>query len=138
MVIQSNIKGGEHEYGRLWHQYNRDLFALPGLVTNKLSGGCHQLIRNQKAQIITSANDLMHAMVWDSDDVKKGVQKQLFIELNEEEKIIFNHLKNISQDNLDNISLSTKFSISKAATLLMQLEMKGCIRPLPGKHFEWI
>lgn len=80
----------------------------------------------------------MYAMGWGSDDVKKGAQKQLFIELNEEEKIIFNHLKNISQDNLDNISLSIKFSISKAATLLMQLEMKGCIRPLPGKHFEWI
>ena len=96
------------------------------------------MIRNQKAQIITSANDLMYAMGWESDDVKKGVQKQLVIELNEEEKIIFNYLKNISQDNLDNISLSTKFSISKAATLLMQLEMKGCIPPLPGKHFEWI
>jgi len=56
----------------------------------------------------------MYAMGWESDDVKKGVQKQLFIELNEEEKIIFNHLKNISKNNLDNISLSTKFSISKA------------------------
>jgi len=138
VVIQSNIKGGSMNTADYAHQYNRDLFALPGLVTNKLSGGCHQLIRNQKAQIITSANDLMYAMGWESDDVKKGVQKLLFIELNEEEKIIFNHLKNISQDNLDNISLSTKFSISKAATLLMQLEMKGCIRPLPGKHFEWI
>tara|TARA_B110000305_G_scaffold127879_1_gene143118 strand:- start:505 stop:684 length:180 start_codon:yes stop_codon:yes gene_type:complete len=56
------------------------------LVTDKLSGGCHQLIRNQKVQIITSANDLMYTMGWESDDVKKGVQKQLFIELNEEEK----------------------------------------------------
>jgi len=74
----------------------------------------------------------MYAMGWESDDVKKGVQKQLFIELNEEEKIIFNHLKNISKNNLDNISLSTKFSISKA----IGNERLYC--PLPGKHFEWI
>ena len=86
VVIQSNIIGGSMNTADYAHQHNWDLFALPVLVTDKLSGGCHQLIRNQKVQIITSANDLMYTMGWESDDVKKGVQKQLFIELNEEEK----------------------------------------------------
>ena len=62
VVIQSNIKGGSMNTADYAHQYNRDLFALPGLVTNKLSGGCHQLIRNQKAKIVVRANDLMYAM----------------------------------------------------------------------------
>jgi hypothetical protein len=39
---------------------------------------------------------------------------------------------------LDNNALQTQISVGKTATLLLKLEMKGCVNPLPGKFFEWV
>jgi len=44
----------------------------------------------------------------------------------------------VPKESLDNIALHTQNSVSKTATLLLKLEMKGCVKPLPGKFFEWI
>ena len=120
------------------HQYNRELFAFPGPTDQALHRGCHDLIRTQQAQLISNAEDLINAMGWGTENEPNAVQKQLFVELTDAEKIIFNHLKELSNDSLDNIALATKKSVGETASLLLQLEMKGCIRPLPGKHFEWI
>lgn len=77
-------------------------------------------------------------MGWTPTPQPQGVQKKLFVTLEDEEKVIFDCLKSVAQESLDNIALSTGFSISKTATLLFKLEMKGCVKPLPGKLFEWI
>ncbi|CAI8231843.1 MAG: DNA processing protein DprA [Flavobacteriaceae bacterium] len=138
VVIQSKIRGGSMITANFAHQYNRELFAFPGQVGKAVHGGCHQLIRSQKAQLITGADDLIQAMGWTPTPQPQGVQKKLFVTLEDEEKVIFDCLKSVAQESLDNIALSTGFSISKTATLLFKLEMKGCVKPLPGKLFEWI
>jgi DNA processing protein len=76
-------------------------------------------------------------MGWESKSIGTSVQKQLFIQLNEEEKIIFDCLKLVANESLDNIAIATGFSVSKMATVLLKLEMKDCVKPLPGKFFEW-
>ena len=91
---------------------------------------------SQKAQLITGAEDLIKAMGWELKSIGTAVQKQLFIQLNEEEKIIFDCLKLVANESLDNIAIATGFSVSKTATVLLKLEMKRCVKPLPGKFFE--
>lgn len=118
------------------HQYNRELFAYLSDLENPLHQGSHQLIRIQKAQLITGAEDLIKAMGWELKSIGTAVQKQLFIQLNEEEKIIFDCLKLVANESLDNIAIATGFSVSKTATVLLKLEMKRCVKPLPGKFFE--
>ncbi|MGB2164620.1 MAG: hypothetical protein ACPHYH_02140 [Flavobacteriaceae bacterium] len=76
-------------------------------------------------------------MGWESQAGNNGVQKKLFVELNAEEKIIFDFLKSVPYESLDNIAIATRLPISKVAILLLKLEMKGCVNPLPGKFFEW-
>ena len=75
---------------------------------------------------------------WQNDNQEKAVQKQLFVELTDAEKVIFAYLKDRTSDSLDNIAIATKNTVSDTASTLLQLEMKGCIRPLAGKRFEWI
>jgi len=94
------------------------------------------LTGSQKAQLITGAEDLIKAMGWESKSIGTAVQKQLFIQLNEEEKIIFDCLKLVTNESLDNIAIATGFSVSKTARVLLKLEMKRCVKPLPGKFFE--
>ncbi len=138
VVIQSKIRGGSMITAHFAHQYNRELFAFPGDVGKSLHRGCHHLIQTQKAQLITKAEDLIKGMGWTPEPLSSGVQKKLFVELSEDEKAIFDCLKSVPQESLDNLAIATQFSVSKTATLLLKLEMKGCIKPLPGKFFEWI
>ena len=54
--------------------------------------------------------------------------------MTEEEEMLFNLLE--TKTSLDTLALEAKLPISKAAAILFQLEMKGCVRPLTGKQFE--
>ncbi|NCP60773.1 MAG: DNA-protecting protein DprA, partial [Flavobacteriales bacterium] len=65
-------------------------------------------------------------------------QKQLFVELDDQEKIIYNYLKENEKQQLDTIALSCHMPIFKVASVLLNMELKGVIRPLPGKLFEVI
>ncbi|MBT8301886.1 MAG: DNA-protecting protein DprA, partial [Maribacter sp.] len=64
------------------------------------------------------------------------IQKQLFIELDEVEKTIYSYLQIQGKQLLDRIALDCQLPIYKASSTLLNMEMKGVIRPLPGKLFE--
>ena len=138
VVIETANKGGSMNSADLAHQYGREIFALPGRVTDHKSQGCHRLILQHKAQLLNSPDQFLELMGWNDQGPAASIQKQLFIDLNEDEKKIYELLKSKEKESLDILAIEGQFTISKAATLLMQLEMKGCVRPLPGKYFEWI
>lgn len=138
VVVQSRLEGGSMITAHFAHQYQRELFAFPGAVSDRLHQGCNALIHSQQGQLLRDASDLIEAMGWGSQTARPAVQKQLFVDLSPEEKIIFDHLKSRAADSLDNIARATDRSVGQTAALLLQLEMKGCVKPLPGKFFEWV
>jgi DNA processing protein len=76
---------------------------------------------------------------WQLETNKKpAAQKQLFMELNTEEKKIYNFLKGKDAQLLDVIAIHCELPIFKVAGILLTIELKGLIRPLPGKLFELI
>ena len=138
IVIESAAKGGSLITADIANSYNRDVFAVPGRTTDQFSIGCNQLIKSNKAAIITSVKDLEYVLNWelDKDKKPKTIQKQLFVELNNEEQIVYNYLLKEGKKSLDIIALQCKYPIQKTSTLLFNLEMKGVAKPLPGKLFE--
>ncbi|MDB4643293.1 DNA-processing protein DprA [Flavobacteriaceae bacterium] len=136
LVIESGIKGGSLVTTEHAHHYGRDVFAVPGRVTDRQSHGCLNLIRSDKARMITSASDLAYWMGWELKPKPKIFQKELFVLLTKEEEQVYKLLE--IKLTLDKLSLLSKFPISKVASILFQLEMKNYIRPLPGKQFERI
>ncbi|SFU27451.1 DNA processing protein [Pustulibacterium marinum] len=137
VVIESAEKGGSLVTADIAHSYNRDVFAVPGKVTDQFSKGCNDLIKFQKAQMITSAADLVYNLGWDvAKETKKPIQKQLFVELSDDEKIIYNYLKDKEKELLDIIALECALPIFKVSSLLLNMEMKGVVKPLPGKWFK--
>jgi DNA processing protein len=62
----------------------------------------------------------------------------LFTSLDGEEKILFNFLKDKDKVALDAIAVGCEMPTYKVAQLLLKLEMKSLVRPLPGKLFQWI
>lgn len=138
IVIESAEKGGSLVTADIALSYNREVFALPGRVTDNQSKGCLNLLKQQKAQMVTSAADIIYHLGWEVKEKEKPKQTQLFVELDEEEKVIFRFLKEKEKEMLDIIALECNFPVYKAATLLMNMEIKGVVQPLPGKIFQLI
>ncbi len=139
IVIESAEKGGSLITADIANSYNRDVFAVPGRITDAYSRGCNQLIKINKAAALTSAKDIAYILGWEKDDEKKkSIQQQLFVELNDTEKQVYNYLLKEGKQQLDVIALHCNLPIFKIATLLLTLELKGVIKPLPGKIFEAI
>ena len=62
----------------------------------------------------------------------------MFIEHSDAEKHIYNYLLKEGKQQIDMIGLHCNLPTFKAASLLMNLELKGVVKPLPGKIFEAI
>lgn len=137
IVIESAEKGGSLITANFANDYNRDVFAVPGRITDKYSTGCNNLIKTQRAHLLNSAADLIYILNWDLvQKESKPIQKQLFVTLTEEEQKIYDYLQTKEQEVMDTIALDCDFPIFKVSSLLLNMELKGIIRPLPGKLFE--
>ncbi len=140
LLIESAEKGGSLITADIANSYNRDVFAVPGRISDKYSSGCNNLIKTNRASVLTSAKDLLYILNWEKDisKNKQAIQTALFIDLSAQEKTIYNYLLKEGKQQLDMIALHCNFPIHKTASILLNLELKGVTRPLPGKLFEAI
>ncbi|MGH2644065.1 MAG: DNA-processing protein DprA, partial [Chitinophagaceae bacterium] len=137
LVIETGIKGGSNITIELANDYNRDVFAVPGKVGDKKSEGCNYLIRKNKAALITSAKDIMEMMGWEEHlKDNKPIKKELFIELSEKEQNVVNLLTGVKMMHVDEIHLQSRLSSSETAAAILNLELQGVIKSLPGKLYK--
>jgi DNA processing protein len=137
VVIESGIKGGSLITAELGNGYNKDVFAFPGRVNDTKSEGCNFLIKNNKAGLITSANDLIENMGWKKKkNISPKKQRELFIELSTDEKTIVNILQQQEQVHIDELFIKSKLSSSAVAAALLMLEMQNVVASLPGKIYK--
>jgi len=137
IVIESAEKGGSLITANLANDYNRDVFAVPGRTTDKFSQGCNNLIKTQRAHLLTSAADILYILNWELEaKEEKVIQKQLFITLENDEQKLYDYLIKNGKQLLDVIALDCDLPVFKTASILLNMELKGVVRPLPGKLFE--
>ncbi|WP_299054173.1 DNA-processing protein DprA [uncultured Polaribacter sp.] len=138
IVIESAAKGGSLVTADIADSYHRDVFAVPGRTTDIYSKGCNNLIKYNKAHILNSAEDIVKMLNWDLTEKPKQIQQQLFIDLNSNEQKIFDLLHQKGAQLLDVISFECHIPIYQLSGLLLQMELKGITKPLPGKMFELV
>lgn len=139
IVIETGIKGGSMITAELANGYNKDVFAFPGKVTDSKSAGCNYLIKNNKAMLLTDAEELLQVMGWKEKAESPGArkrQKELFIELTPDEKIIIAILNEKGIVNIDEINLRSGLSSSAVAAAVLSLELQNLILSLPGKLYQ--
>lgn len=134
IVVESDKKGGALATANYANSYNREVFALPGRIDDRFSLGCNELIQSNQAYMIRNAEDLLN--YFNLKKQSKPVQKQLFVELENEEKLIYNFLVENGKQQIDALYNSLKIPVFKLNGILLNMEIKGVIRPLPGKFFE--
>ncbi len=138
IVIETASKGGSMITAELAHNYNRDLFAIPGKITDTKSSGCLQLISQNKAMVLISGEQLLETMGW--QEKKKTIKKQreLFIELTANEKKIVVLLQEKESTHIDTLFLQSGLSSSSVASAILSLELQNVICALPGKMYRLI
>ncbi len=81
VVIESGVSGGSMNTADLAHRYGRELFAVPGRPLDLKSSGCHQLITQNKAQLLSDPNQLIEALAWKLSSTKAICSKSPFSNL---------------------------------------------------------
>jgi DNA processing protein len=135
IVIESKRKGGSIITAEFANEFNKDVFALPGPVTEELSEGCNKLIKQNKAHLIESAGDIAYIMRWEEIDAGKVIQKQLFVELDSDERRMVSIIKDIKEISIDALTYKMSLAPSEVAAILLGLEFKGVVKSLPGKKY---
>lgn len=139
VIIESAEKGGSLITTNYANDYNRDVYAVPGRVGDKYSVGCNYLIKENKAQLLTHAKDIIKGLNWDLEfKENKSIQTKLFVELNEKELLIANYLKTHGRSYSDTIAIELGINLSESSAILLNLELKGIIKNLPGRNYEII
>jgi DNA processing protein len=139
VVVEAAKKGGALITAEIANTYNKDVMAFPGNVDRSYSEGCNSLIKTNKAHLITSIEDLEYVMNWNMDvkNPSKKTERVILEAYEPEEQIILKVLlENNNQLMIDELSWRSGVPIGKLASLLLTLEFKGVLSPMPGKIYK--
>lgn len=136
VVVESNSKGGAMLTAEVGELYGKPLFAYPGRIHDEGSKGCNELIASGRAQLLYHLSQIAERL-----GIKGGIieshpiQQTLFVELSPEEQRITESLKEGIRS-ADELSRLLAIPIYRLKSLLIELEMKEVVRPLPGGHYQ--
>ena len=136
IVVETALKGGSMITAELALEYNKDVFAFPGKITDTKSAGCNYLISHKKAILLTDVQQLMETLGWTQKKSKRKVQKELFIDLSADESTLINILREKDVVHIDELYLKSGLSSSSVAAAILTLELQNVITSLPGKLYK--
>jgi len=144
LVIEAAARSGSLISARLAMEQNREVFAVPGLISNPQSAGCHQLIR-QGAKLVESMADILeefpHLDINSMDQIQKafinskstGTDSQNPDPNDSIQKKILRSLKS-QPCLLDTLALETNIEINELIERLLVLESRGTISLESGRY----
>jgi len=135
VVVQSASSGGSLLTADLANGYNRDVFAFPGSLDESVYRGTHKLIKENKAALVESGEDIIKAMNWEVQSPEK-FPKSIFLDLSNLELQIVKLLSQHNKLHIDQLQRSLYQVGNNLNIILLGLEMKNIIKTLPGKHFS--
>ena len=136
VIVESANKGGALVTANIAASYSRDVFAVPGRVTDEYSKGCNRLIMNNQAAAITCAEDLVKAMRWELKLVpEKSQELELFPQLTAEQQKVVDLLRKQGDQHINDLSGLMALPIYRLMAILVELDTKGVIATLPGCRY---
>lgn len=139
VVVEAAAQGGALITAEIADSYNKPVFAVPGNLGNPFSEGCNNLIKQYKASIFTSCDDLVEALQWNYSEHTTGFlsdEETIFQNVGEEEQKILRILIQTEGMEADLLSYKTGIGLNRMASVLLELELKGMIKLLPGNRYR--
>ncbi len=138
IVVEAAEKGGALITAEYANNYNREVFAVPGNLNNSYSTGCNKLIRENKAQIFTGVDELLESMRWLPTTPLENSPRNFVLpeHFTQEESQIVALIRQHGEIQIDDLTWQSQIHASKLASLLLNLELQGFVRGLPGKRYS--
>jgi DNA processing protein len=137
VVVESDLRGGAMATARIAGAYNREVFAVPGRVSDKYSHGCNHLIATQTANLLTNADDIIEMLGWKCKPVE-GDQQELNFTLPANQEEVLNLIKEHPEYTINDMIVKLGKSYADLSDLLFQLEMADLIVAVPGGRYAHV
>ena len=140
VVMETDRKGGSLITAGLAADYGRDVFALPGRTTDRASRGCIELIKSQRALVVTHAQDILLWMGWATpDDNAEGkITKKLpnLSALSDDEVFLFQLIAAEEESSFDSLLVKCGWTVTRISGALLNIELAGLIVSLRGNRYQ--
>lgn len=140
IVVEAADTGGALITAEIANSYNKDVFAVPGGLTQTYSIGCNTLIKTNKAHLYSSAKDLEYISNWSlavPDSLSTVAQPSNWSSLSFDEQAILTVMKlKEGAVQIDELAWKTGMAPGALASLLLTLEFKNLVKSLPGKLYR--
>ncbi|MDL1965359.1 MAG: DNA-processing protein DprA, partial [Candidatus Desulfofervidus auxilii] len=129
VVVEAALKSGSLITARLALEQGREVFAVPGPISNFYSKGTHALIK-QGAKLVENVMDIVEEL---NLSVSKETSEYFNIKLDPFSERVLSLLH--TPKNLEEIALSLNENVVELSSILTLLEVQGLVKQLPGKQY---
>ena len=135
VVVESKARGGSLITAQMAQDYNRDIFTVPGRPDDVCSAGCNQLIKQQKAQLIEHAADLLSAMRWEEQtkQPRQTTMTEMLYDLTPTQQQLINLLRDAENGmHINQLVMETQLTYGTVSAELMMMEIQEIVKSMPG------
>lgn len=132
LVVEAGEKSGALITADFALEQGREVFAIPGGIASPYSRGCHKLIK-EGAKLVEKVEDMLEELPLTimANDVSLPQREQ---KLSSKEKRLLEIIP-YEPLALEDLAVLSKIPLASLNALLLELELKGAIKQLPGKYF---
>lgn len=136
VVVESPDSGGSLITARFADEYHRAVMAVPGRATDRSSAGTNHLIRNRKAQLVLSAEDIIAEIGWDLGTAPAALRPEPPTPvLTPDEAGLLGCFRTSDPLSIETLRELSGLDPGELAVLLLGLELAGALRQLPGNRY---
>jgi len=136
VVVEATEKSGSLITAAIALEQGREVFAVPGEVGSSRSRGGHRLIR-QGAKLVENVDDILEEIAPQlvARDRQPAALRTLPVDAQPETHKIFDLLQERSL-HIDEVIEASGFSASRVSQILLELELQGFLKQLPGNRYS--